>query len=411
GSVGTTKYGVFAADEADSVGRTFAALRLVRDFSSQNLGLMATQVERPYLDRTASVLGVDHNWRPTSRWNVRTRLIGSEVRQEGETSRDSGATVWADYEMDHGWRQQWIGMHFGSDLQLNDAGYLSRNSVNYAHWQVNKRFTELPAESRYASKDWRWRVSTDNNDHGQSLGYQFRASRESRLRDGSFEYGEVNINSSSVDDLLTRGHGVVNLPPYFFSFFEYERPRKGNWAFDVESEIYSGGLDGNHQVAWSLSVVPTYFISDAFSVYAGPFVGRRPDWLVWQYDNLIGSFDNREAHFDVGFNWNIDGQQELRLKVQAIGLSAKLRQAYRIDDSGHAIPTDEPVDDFGVSTLGFQLRYRYEFAPLSYLYIVYGRGGYEQEVTDERAGDLLDDSFSLRDDEQLLIKISYRFES
>src|SRR4051812_49128547 len=69
GSLGATKYGLFGADEADSVGRTFAAARLVRDFSKQNLGLMATWVDRPYLDRRAAVVGIDHNWRPTPRWN------------------------------------------------------------------------------------------------------------------------------------------------------------------------------------------------------------------------------------------------------------------------------------------------------------------------------------------------------
>ena len=80
GSVGATKYGVFAADEGESVGRTFGALRLVRDFSKQNIGLMATHVERPYLDREATVYGIDHNWRPTARWNVRTRVFGSDSR-------------------------------------------------------------------------------------------------------------------------------------------------------------------------------------------------------------------------------------------------------------------------------------------------------------------------------------------
>ena len=155
GSLGTVKYGLFGADEAESVGRTFAAARLVRDFSKQNLGLMATWVDHPYLERQATVVGVDHDWRPTSRWNVRTRLFGSDIDESGDSSRDTGATVWADYEMDHGWRQQVIAMHFGNHLEINDAGYLSRNSVNYLHWQVNRRFTELPAESRYASKDWR----------------------------------------------------------------------------------------------------------------------------------------------------------------------------------------------------------------------------------------------------------------
>jgi hypothetical protein len=113
GSIGPTKYALFGADERGEVGRSFAAMRLVRDLSNQNLGLMVTQVDRPFLDRKATVLGVDHNWRPTARWNVRTRLIGSDIEQTGTTTRDTGATVWADYEMNGGWRQQWIGMHFG----------------------------------------------------------------------------------------------------------------------------------------------------------------------------------------------------------------------------------------------------------------------------------------------------------
>jgi hypothetical protein len=68
------------------------------------------------------------------------------------------------------------------------------------------------------------------------------------------------------------------------------------------------------------------------------------------------------------------------------------------------------VDDFSVSNLGFQIRYRYELAPLSYLYVVYGRGGYGENIFSEGTTRLLGDSFDLRDDEQLLVKLSYRFE-
>jgi len=85
--------------------------------------------------------------------------------------------------------------------------------------------------------------------------------------------------------------------------------------------------------------------------------------------------------------------------------------AYRVDAAGNSIPTDEPVSDFSVSNLGVQLRYRYEFAPLSYVYVVYGRGGFEQENTAPGSDQAVRDSFSLRDDEQLLIKVSYRFET
>lgn len=411
GSFGATKYGIFAADEADSVGRTFGAVRLVRDFATQNLGFMMTQVERPYLDREATVAGVDHNWRPTSRWNVRTRVFGSEIDQFDEHTRDFGATIWADYEMDGGWRQQWIGMHFGNELEINDAGYLSRNSMNYLHWQVNRRFVDLPSDSRYASKDWRWRVSTSRNDHGELIKHQMRLSRESRLRNGSYEYAQININSAGIDDLITRGHGVVNLPPNFDTYAEYERPRKGNWAYRLEASVYSAGLEGNDKIGYSAYVEPTYFLNDALNIYVGLYYDRSPAWLLWQRENLIGTFDGREAHFDAGFNWTIGNRQELRLKLQAIAVNADLRQAYRVDSSGRSIETDEPVDDFSVSNLGLQIRYRFELAPLSYVYLVYGRGGYEEDpVLAANTGRLLRNSFSLRDDEQLLLKVSYRFE-
>jgi hypothetical protein len=411
GSLGATKYGLFAADEADEVGRTFSAVRLVRDFASQNLGLMVTNVDRPFFDRKATVLGLDHNWRPTARWNVQTRLMSSNIDEAGETSRDTGATVWADYEMDHGWRQQWILMHFGNELEINDAGYLSRNSTNYAHWQFNRRFTDLPAESRYASKDWRWRISSDHNDHGELLAHQFRISRESRLRNGSYEYAQINVNSAGYDDLLTRGNGSVWLPPNTNAYFEYQRPRQGRWGYNVELEAFGGGLAGNDEIGYRIEFEPRYFISDALEVYLDLEAKRIPDWLVWQHDTLFGSFDGRQADFGAGFNWIMTNRHELRLKLQAIGLNAELRQAYRVDPAGNAIRTDEPVDDFSVRNLGLQIRYRYELAPLSYLYVVYGRGGFDQTTTADGESRQLRDSFDLRDDEQLLVKLSYRFEN
>jgi len=410
GSFGATKYGVFVADEADEVGRSFSALRLVHDYDTQNLGMMLTNVERPWLDREATVFGVDHNWRPTPRWNVQTRVFGSRIDESGDIESDLGATVWADYEMDHGWRQQWIAMHFGNDLDINDAGYLSRNSTNYLHWEVRRRFSDLPDSSRHASKDWRGRISTNYNDHGEKLNDQFRLSREGRLRNGGYEFAQINLNSAGVNDLLTRGNGSLKKPANFNAYYQYQRPRKGDWAHNIELESYSGGLSGGFNLGYSVRYDATYFISDAFNVHAGFFSDRSPDWLVWQRDNLIGSFGRREFDLNAGLDWTIDSRQELRVKLQAIALDADLQQAYRVGAGGNAIDSDEPVDDFNVRNLGFQVRYRYEVAPLSYLYVVYGRGGYRQDAFSDSTGSLLRDSFSLRDDEQLLVKFSYRFE-
>ena len=413
GNLGAVKYGLFSADEAGAAGRSFHALRLVRDFSAQNVGLMMTRVERPFLGRQASVLGIDHDWRPNARWNVRSRVFGSRIDQDGSRSSDLGATLWADYEMDHGWRQQWIAMHFGNHLDINDAGYLARASTNYLHWQVSRRFTQLPDDSRYSSTDWRWRVSSNHNNRGDRLNDQLRVSREGQLRNGASEYAQVNFNGPGISDLLLRGHGIVRLPASFDAFYEFERPRKGRWAHDVEAELFGGGLAGNERIGGALWYGATYFVSDAFSLDAGVALVRRPDWLIWQgadSGDLVGAFEGTEAKLLAGLDWSIDPRQELRVKLQAIGIDARARRAWRFDAAGRAVAAADTVEDFSVRNLAFQIRYRYELAPLSYLYVVYARGGFEQGVGAGGADEALLDSFDLRQDEQLMVKLSYRFE-
>jgi hypothetical protein len=410
GNIGSTKYGMFLADEADAVGRSFLALRLVHDFSKQNLGMMLTQVEHPYLDREATVAGIDHDWRPNPRWTVRTRLIGSEIEQAGQAVRGSGGTLWADYEMDKGWRQQFMAMHFGDSLEINDFGFLSRNDMNYRHYQVSRRFTNLPEGSRYASKDWRARIGASDNDHGLALQRQFRLSRQSQLRDGSSEYAQVNINAAGYDDRFTRGGNPLRLPPSFNANYNYQRPRKGDWAFNANVNVYHNAVGHIHKPGRTVYVEPTWFADDRLSFSVGLSVDRDPNWAIWQHDNVIGTFDVRFWQLNGGVNWNISERQELRVKLQSIAMDGHLTGGWDVQADGSLLPSAAPVHDFSLNNFGFQVRYRRELAPLSYLYVVYGRGGDMFNEYSKSAGSLLGDSFSLRDSEQLVVKLAYRFE-
>lgn len=410
GSVGGTSYGLLAADEAGQAGRFFGAARVTHDFGSQSLGMLLTQVDRPWLDRQANVIGIDHQWRPSDRLTIASNVVGSDIRQSGDHVRGTGGTVIADYVMDDGWRQQWLGMHFGDHLQINDFGYLSRNNFNYAHWEVRKRNTALPADSAYSAHEWRVRIDAMNNDHGLRLRRQLRISRNSSLHNGGSEDLQLNVNTAHWDDLLTRDHGALFLPSSSVLAYDRSSPRHGDWAWKVESQLFSGGLSGNRRVGYNIQIKPTYFISDALSIYASPYYERTPDWLVWQRDNLIGRFDEKSLQLNAGFDWQIGGRQQLRMKLQAIGLAARVQGAYRVDGNGRAIASQDPVGDFSVRNLGLQIRYRYELAPLSYLYVVYGRGGYALDGYAATSSNLVGRSFSLRDSEQLLVKLSYRFD-
>ena len=410
GNVGSTKYGMFLADEGDPAGRAFRALRLVHDFRSQNLGVMLTRVEHPYLDRTADVLGVDHDWRPSARWTVRTRLIASDIAQAGRDVRGNGATVWADYEMAGGWRQQFMAMHFGDSLEINDFGYLSRNNLNYRHYQVSKRVTDLPPGSVFASHDWRARIGATDNDHGLPLQRQFRLTRQSQLRDGSSLFAQLNVNSAGFDDRITRGGHPLRTPPNFNSHVEFSRPRKGAWAFNAYADARSGGLAGNDRIGWSAGIAPTWFANDALSYTLDLSAEHVADWMVWRGGNTVGGYDERSVQLNGAIDWTIDDRQELRVKLQALGLEARVRQGWDVQADGSVLPSANAVGDFSLRNLGFQVRYRYELAPLSYVYVVYGRGGDMFNESWRPSERLLGDAFSLRDAEQLVVKFTYRFE-
>ena len=69
----------------------------------------------------------------------------------------------------------------------------------------------------------------------------------------------------------------------------------------------------------------------------------------------------------------------------------------------------EPLAPFTVNNLGLQVRYRYEIGPLSELFLVYARGGFNLLTDDDRdVGDLFGDMSDVRDSDQFMIKVRYR---
>jgi hypothetical protein len=162
----------------------------------------------------------------------------------------------------------------------------------------------------------------------------------------------------------------------------------------------------------TLNIEPTYFVNDDMSLSATLELAHNPDWLLWRQDNQLATYRSNQAYLAAGATWLIDPRQELRVRLEAIGLDADALQSWRVVDR-KAVASAEEVPDFSVRNLGFQVRYRYELAPLSYLYVAYVRGGslYQEGLGDPfGVGDEFRHAFDLRDSEQLLVKLSYRFE-
>ncbi len=412
GSVGELAYGVFAAMEGGAAGRDFYAVRGTREFGSHGFGGMVTRVERPWLARSATVYEMDHRWAAAG-WNVRSTLVASDIRRPAGDVRDSGAQVVVDFDSGGSWRQQLYALHIGRDLQLNDFGFLERNDYNYVRYELGRRITAMPEDSPYAGHEWRYAVSSRYNDRGDLLAHAAAVNRRSERRDGGNSFFDVAALTAGKDDLITRGNGIVEVPEKVFAFYERFRPRRGHWSLYGNARYAAEGLDGAAGGSMGLYVQPTYHVNDALSVNLGLQVQHNPDWLLWRRGNLLGSYRSDQIYLSLGSTWLIGARQELRLRMEAIGLDARARQAWRVAVDGTPVAVSESIPDFALRNLGFQLRYRYELAPLSHLYIAYVRGGavFEQAVDGGfDVGRQFRDAFELRDDEQLLVKLAYRFE-
>ncbi len=410
GSLGGFNYGFFAATEADAAGRDFFALRGTRDFATQGIGAMVTRVDRPFLDRQATVYEIDHRWTPNAQLGVHTAFVESSIDQAGHRTVASGGQVRIDYDMGGGWRQQFYGEHLGRNLQLNDFGFLQRNNYNYARYDIGRRFTDLPKESIYNSHDWHVAVSRRVNDDGLKLADAWLVSRTSDTRDGGSEFLSFNGLTPGQDDLITRGNGTVAVPAKLYGYYERFWPRKGHWSFYGNVNYAAEGLGGPTHGAVQFDLNPTYFVNDNLSFYAELNGTHNPDWLLWRGGNLLGTFKADTLQLNGGMQWTISAKQELRVKLETIALNARARQAWRVAPNGTPVASNDTVPDFSLRNLGFQIRYRYELAPLSDLYIAYVRGGFGFNEFSQGVGKVLGDAFSLRDTEQLFIKLSYRFE-
>ena len=413
GSAGRIGYGLFAATEDGPAGRDFVAARASTAGEGWTSGAMLTEVKRPFLDRVARVASFDQVWAPHEGLTVRGGLAASDIDDPTRGGRDSGGQLRVDHELGGGWRQQLFALHLGKNLQLNDFGFLERNNFNYVRYEVAKRDADLPEDSRFASHQTRYAASSRYNDRGLRLFNTVAVNQYSEYRDGGNRLWDVYVTGPLNDDLVLRGNGYVRLPARIGLYAERYWARAPDGRFEVYGELRSAneGFDGRGRFLVDLFGETIYHANDRLRFTASLQLVDNPDWVIWQGGNALGQFAGRQVFLSAGTTWQIDAKQELRVRLEAIGLDAEARVLWRVAPGGAASRTTEPLDDFALRNLGFQVRYRYQIAPLSDLYIAYVRGGslFEESQGGFSLGDEFSRAFDLRDSEQLLVKLSYRF--
>ncbi|HUR40636.1 MAG TPA: DUF5916 domain-containing protein [Verrucomicrobiae bacterium] len=419
GASGNLAYGLITAWEDDgsvAQGRDFYVGRARYRFSdSLTAGWIGTHVERPTLTREADVNSLDLLYTFAPGISLVAQGTLTEVTHPAPTILDpagSGKSGRFVFRYAPGGRIDNETYLILKDrlYNINDAGFMSRPSEHALQNLSTVYWRDFAATDALQQVSWWTNVLGRTNDEGDRLPATIVTYIEAQRRDQHLfgvEYDDLTMGG--IDDLITRGNGPVKLPDRDWLFPYWVTP-KGDALRHV---LVAGFGEGYFDDAgyWHLKWEPTLDLMEGLSLTGSFRHSWFADELIWQgVGNLLGAFEYEQEEASVDVNWFPVARHELRLKFQWVAGSGDAVAAYRPDASGTLGRTADPIDDFSFTTTAFQVRYRYELAPLSELFVVYSHGGDDFDLDRERSlGSSFRRGLAEETASQFLVKLRYRF--
>ena len=421
GQLGSFRYGVLGAVEDDtqfvadddvryeSAGRDFGAVRLIYEDSKgaayRGLGLLSTAVTHP--DSDVFVHSADFHYLSTDgQWNVDGQVVLSDVDEEGH---GAGGFTDVTYTPRQGLKHTLQLAYFDESLEVNDFGFNQRNDMRDLRYRFEWvksgltrvrnfrlapfiRYSENISEGKHVAGAYATRFDvTMNNLHSieMFLGY-FPGRFEDR---NSFGNGTFRIED--------RGRAEIR----------YETNEANAFSFWTQFRYEGEQIEGR-QLSYGTGFV--WQPRSNFSLEMGVNYLDRDGWLLHQQDREFTSFVAEQWQPELKVEYFPNAKQQLQFSLQWIGIRAAEDQFYSLPEDrfglveGPKPPGDD--DSFSVSNLNLQLRYRWQIAPLSDLFVVYQRGDrFSSEL--QSFDELFRQSWSDPLGDLIIVKLRYRLGS
>lgn len=424
GQQGAFRFGALAALEQDTEvsgtdalgtlldyqvkGRRFGALRGLWESASggqyRGLGAMLTGVGKPGEDGLAGT--VDGHWLSKGGvWKFDGQLIGSQADDRFGLGLASDLVYTPRKGRVHNFALDLLDRH----IDINDFGFLRRNDIAQLRYRYEETRSDL---SHVRDRTTTLRGFYGWNWQGQQISSGIIAEREWTLLNLSRARIELGYRPERWDDRNSFGNGA----------FKSEGRATGEFFVGTnESLPLVGGVFGGFEQEtlqdWSYSggVFMVWRPGDRFNARMRMEVRRRNGWVLHDEDRRMTSFDAEQIAPRMTLEYYFSARQQLRASMQWIGLRAKESDFYEIAPSGRLIDAEQPTapgaQNFSISNAILQLRYRWEIAPLSDLFVVYSRGGSLDDPAGRGFDELFNRNFAEPDQDQLVVMLRYRMGS
>ena len=391
-------------------GRDFGVLRLLYEHANggyRALGVFASTMRHP--TRSAQVAAVDGKYHTANgKLRLSSQVVASDVTGSAEDGQ--GGFVDVSYTPRQGLSHQLSLDSFDDSIQLNDMGFQSRNDYRRASYRmrISSPNTEWFRNTRtYVRLNRMW------NGAGKVIGSAVSLDQAFTLHNFAQVQLEVGYQPSRYDDRGSFGNGAYRLGDRWDAELRYNSDSSRRWAYSVRQRWLQEPVRGVYQrtegnVRWR----PT----DRFTLALALRYADRDAWLLHQSQGTFASFAAEQVDSSVDLSYFFTARQQLTMGFQWVGVEAVGRDFYRLAPASGALqPAPDPLRErtFTISRMNMQLRYHWEIAPLSDVFVVYTRDA-ELPVGAASGGgfaDLFTETLDHTAGEHLAVKFRYRFGS
>ena len=402
--------GAFESNSPFSSGRDFAAARVRTSFNNLTYGYLGTYTQNSVLDRNANVNAFDFDYRPSKMTSLYAVLLNSNVNgQSGYGGRIMFSHMFNPQLMTG------LGLlYMGENIDMNDMGYQSRNNRISFGGRTSYEQTNFSEEDLTLKRNYRvsymWKTSNRGDREPAGLEFKF----ENDFKNNSSVEFEMDYSTKGKDVTITRESPLalyVNRPEGKGVSFKYSSPRNSKFTYTLYGRRGNGSEYGGNR-GWTSKYYLGlgYQPSSNLSYYVGFSDEKENNWLNWTKDNLLATYDREQRNLNATIKWFKGNKHELRVRAQLVSFTARNGIPYIADSSGDLFLSNYEVNSFTLGNLAFQIRYKYEILPLSYLYLVYTKGGSVFELDEEDSfEEIVKRPWLEPDRDNFTIKVRYRF--
>lgn len=396
-----------ATDALKTAGREFGVLRVMYENNAvarYGIGMLSA-VSWDATRGDAYTHSIDARFQSeTGKVQTESQILMTEV-----ANQDTGYAGFVDfrYRQSTTLRHSWAITHIEPDFDLNRTGFASRGDRTTAQYSLSNVLYQTP---RFRQVHHSLAISSSWNSAGDRTDTSLGLGASVRDRDQNSWSVSVNYKPSYVDDATAYRNLSFRTQPSAGIWFGLGTNNTKPFYQTVWLGVQENRIQGKSN---SLGFQLVYRPRESLTINWRLSKDLNDGQVLYQGSQNFIRYRSWSPSSSIALQIFLTNRQRIRLDFQYRMIQAKAYEYLAHDETTNQVRSrgfelNRDHDDFSISRATFQLRYRWEIAPLSDLFIVYTRTGALSETIQNTVLTTLRETISQRDTENLAIKFRWR---